>query len=243
MKCLIIDDEPIAREGIQMLVDEIPYLETERSFGNGIEALEYLYFHTVDLIFLDIEMPGMTGLEFLKQVKNPPFVILTTAYQQYALEAFELDVIDYLVKPIRVDRFVKAINKVKEIVDLKEGAFYEPEPNDNEADDFVFIRSDRKLVKLFYNEVSHIKGLKDYVMIYTSTDKYLTAMNIKRILSQLPSDKFIRTSKSYIINTDKIKSISHDTIFLEEIEIPLGNSYKEEFLSQVVNKKLIDRKK
>lgn len=240
MKCLIIDDEPIAREGIQMLVDEIPFLKTDKSFGNAIEALEYLYFHEVDLLFLDIEMPGMSGLEFIKSLKKDPFIILTTAYPQYALEAYELDVIDYLVKPIRVDRFIKAINKVKEIHDLRQAAMFEPEKIE---EDYVFIRSDRKLIKLHFEEIKFIKGLKDYVMIHTTSGKYLTAMNVKTILAQLPSEIFMRCSKSYIVNTKLIKEIETDTIVIEGQEIPLGNSYKEAFLMKVVNKHLIDRKK
>jgi len=240
MKCLIIDDEPIAREGIQMLVDEVEFLETERAFGNGIEALEYLYFHEVDLIFLDIEMPGMTGLEFLKTLTKQPFVILTTAYPQYALEAFELDVIDYLVKPIKLNRFIHAVSKVKDVYDLRKDSFYEPQEI---LEDHVFIRSDRKLVKLFYKEIKYIKGLKDYVMIITDGGKYLTAMNIKRMLIQLPDSIFARCAKSYIVNTERIKTIEIDCLYIEDSEIPLGNSYKETFLKQVVGNRLIDRKK
>jgi len=240
MKCLIIDDEPIAREGIQMLVDEVAFLETDRAFGNGIEALEYLYFHEVDLIFLDIEMPGMTGLEFLRTLTKQPFVILTTAYPQYALEAFELDVIDYLVKPIKADRFLQAVSKVKDIHDLKQNSFYEPQEL---KEDHVFIRSERKLVKLFYKDIQYIKGLKDYVMIVTDNGKFLTAMNIKRMLSQLPDTIFARCAKSYIVNFLRINTIESDHLTIEESEIPIGNSYKEEFLSKVVGSRLIDRKR
>lgn len=241
MKCIIVDDEPLAREGMQLLVDDVSFLESQGSFGNAFSALEYLSKNEVDIIFLDIEMPGLDGIGFIKSLNYQPFVILTTAYPQYALEAFELDVSDYLVKPIKNERFLKAVYKVKEIHDLKTIGMYELEKAEEEH---IFIRYERKFLKLFFKDMLYINGLKDYVMIHTKHGKYITAMNLKTTMSQLPGEIFIRTSKSYAINQKCIKSIDHDFITLEDgSEVPLGNAYKEEFRKQVVNDKLVDRHK
>jgi len=241
MKCIIIDDEPLAREGMEILLPDAPFLEHISSFGSGELALAYLQENEVDLIFLDIEMPGLNGLEFIKNLNYQPFIILTTAYPQYALEAFELQVSDYLVKPIKGDRFLKAVYKVKEIFDLKSNEMYQV--SDLE-DEHIFIRHERKFVKLFYKDMLYINGLKDYVMIHTTDSKYVTAMNLKTILSKLPDTIFIRTSKSYAINMNRVESVDIDFIYLgDNIEIPLGNSYKEEFKKRVISDRLVDRKK
>ena len=241
MKCIIIDDEPLAREGMELLIPEASFLEHVESFGSGIQALDFLAKNEVDLIFLDIEMPGLNGLEFIKTLNHQPFIILTTAYPQYALEAFELQVSDYLVKPIKSDRFLKAVYKVKEIFDLKSNEMYQV--TDLE-DEHIFIRHERKFVKLFYKDILYINGLKDYVMIHTHEDKFITAMNLKTILSKLPDSIFIRTSKSYAINMNRVESVDIDFIYLgNKIEVPLGNSYKEEFKKKVINDRLVDRNK
>lgn len=239
MKCIIVDDEPLAREGVEMLTQMLPYLEIVGRFGSAVETLEFVNTQQVDLIFLDIELPGLTGLDFLRSTKSDAFVILTTAYPQYALEAYALDVIDYLVKPIKNDRFIKAVGKVKEIYDLKQSALYELEPK---TDDHIFIRADRKYVKLYYKDIVFIQGLKDYVMINTTENKYLTAMNIKTILSKLPDNQFIRTSKSHIVNIQRINEVNTDCIMIGAHEIPLGNSYKTDFKNQVIEGKLLNRK-
>jgi len=239
MKCIIVDDEPLARDGIEMLTQMLPYLEIVGSFGSAVQTLEFIQSNEVDLIFLDIELPGLSGLDFLRSIKSDAFVILTTAYPQYALEAFELDVIDYLVKPIKNDRFIKAVSKVKEIYDLKISSLYEFDPKD---DDHIFIRSERKYVKLYYADIVFIQGLKDYVMIHTLDKKYLTAMNIKTILSKLPDAQFIRSSKSHIVNIPRIQEVNHDSITIGGHEIPLGNSYKSNFKEKVIRGKLLNKK-
>jgi len=239
MNCIIIDDEPLAREGVQLLLEDTPYLNLVGSYGSGVQALEYLASNEVDLIFLDIEMPGLNGLEFIKSLNHQPFIILTTAYPQYALEAFELQVSDYLVKPIRKERFLKAVLKVKEIFDLKKNEMFQV---DDLEEDYIFIRHERKFVKLFFKDIYYINGLKDYVMIHTEDKKYITAMNLKTIMSKLPASIFIRTSKSYGINLNKVQSVDIDFIDLgNQIEIPIGKSYKEEFKARVIKDKLVDR--
>ncbi len=235
---IIIDDEPLAREGIRLNADKIPSLQYIGEFGNAIEASNNLTKLKPDILFLDIEMPGISGLEFLETIQTEALVILTTAYPQYALEAFELNVVDYLVKPIRIQRFFKAVKKAEEIHFLRSKQQVEIEW----ANEFVYIKSDRKYVKLFLQDVLFIKGLKDYVIVHTKTAKYMTAMNIKRIFDQLPKDIFARVSKSYLINVEKIESIELDLIWISGEDIPLGPSYKQAFLEKHVKSKLIDRK-
>lgn len=235
---MIVDDEPLAREGMRINADKLSFLEHKASLKSAVEALEYLRTEKVDLIFLDIEMPGLTGLDFLRTIKDPPQVILCTAYPQYALESYELDVIDYLVKPIKFDRFCKAVNKVQEYIDLK--AVSKVEVSEYE-ETYMFIKADRQYIKVYYDEVNYIKGMKDYVVIHTDKEKYMTAMNVKTILSQLPETLFARTSKSYIVQVRKIDRISTDTLFLNKLELPLGPSYKEAFISNYVKKNLIGR--
>jgi len=202
MKCIVIDDEPLGRKGMGLLIDEIPSLSLEENFGSVVDAGAYLQSNQVDLIFLDIEMPRMNGIDFLRNLINPPMVIFTTAYPQYALEGFELDVVDYLVKPIRFERFFKAITKAQAIYNLSKG-------NSGGAgmaalaitdDDHVYVRADRKFVKLYLKDINVIEGLKDYSIIHTGGERTVTAMNLKTSENQIPPDTFIRVNKSYIVN-------------------------------------------
>ena len=237
MKCIIIDDEPLARKGITLLAAQLPYLEVIGEFANPILAHDYLsQTDDVSLIFLDIEMPGLNGLEYLKSMTPEIQVILTTAYPQYALEAFELEVLDYLVKPIKMERFIKAVDRARELESMKS---MELQIIENES--FIYIKADRKYVKLALKDIWCIKGLKDYVIIHTKDVKYMTAMNVGTIHKQLPSDIFARVSKSYIINVEYIDSIDRDLIYLGQFEIPLGNSYKEDFIARYVKSNLLKR--
>jgi DNA-binding LytR/AlgR family response regulator len=238
MNCIIIDDEPLARKGMRLLAEKLDFINIINEFSSAIEASSYLLSKPdLDIIFLDIEMPGLNGLEFLKSVPVNAHVILTTAYPQYALEAFELQVVDYLLKPIKFDRFLKAVNKARDISQ----ATLHTLTLDESKQEFFYIKADRKYVRLFFKDILYIKGLKDYVMIYTEAEKYMTAMNVATILRNLPAVKFARVSKSYIINVDKINHIDNDFIYLNDIDIPLGNTYKEDFLNTYVKDKLIGR--
>jgi len=222
---------------IQLLANQIPDVEIIGSFPNPLIAQEAITTaQNLDILFLDVEMPGITGIEFLKVMPPKCYVILTTAYQQYALEAFELDVVDYLLKPISLDRFVKAINKVRELQSLQS---YEAEVSNK--DDFVYIKSDRKFVKLALADILFVKGMKDYVIIHTASDKYMTAMNVGTFASHLDSDQFARVSKSYIINVDYINHVEVDLISLAGHEIPLGRTYKDKFLTKYVKGSLLKR--
>ena len=233
---IIVDDEPLARDGMQINCDQVPFLEHRGDFANALLASDFLLKNEVDLIFLDIEMPGLNGLDFIRSMSKQPHIILCTAYPQYALESYELDVIDYLVKPIKFDRFFKAINKVKDYLDLDKS---EKAIVDDYEDSFMYIKSDRQYVKVFYEDVLYIKGMKDYVVIHTKDTKYMTSMNVKTILAQLPPKLFARTSKSYIIQIKNIKSIGTDTIYTENLELPLGPSYKEDFIERFVKTNLV----
>lgn len=200
MKCIIVDDEPLAREGVELNIEEVSFLELVGQFGNAISANDFLANNEVDLMFLDVQMPGLTGIEFIRSLNNPPLIILTTAYSEYALEGFELEVVDYLVKPIRLSRFIKAVNRAKEIYDLHQQSSKSKMTVESISNDYIYIKSERRYIRVFFKDIKYIKGLKDYVMIYTNKDKVMTAMNIKTINSQLPDAIFVRISKSYIIN-------------------------------------------
>jgi len=239
IKTIIIDDEPLAREGIQLLCDMIDDLEVVEQFPSAIKASSFINNEHPDLIIMDIEMPGLDGLSFLRSLSRKQQVILTTAYPQYAVEAYELDVIDYLVKPVKEERFFKAVNRARSVIEYWRRA--------READtaevthDEIFIKSERKFIKLKYEDIRYIKGLKDYVIVHTDDSKHITAMNIKTILSHLPKNIFARVSKSYIINTQKISSIENDVILLGKEFIPIGNIYKEPFLYNFVKNKTLKR--
>jgi DNA-binding LytR/AlgR family response regulator len=238
IKYIIVDDEYLAREGMQINCDQVPFLEKKGEFENAILASDFIAQNDVDLIFLDIEMPGLTGLEFIKSLTKKPHIILCTAYPQYALESYELDVIDYLVKPIKFDRFYKAVTKVRDYIAM------DNQPTvaiDDYQDTFMFIKTDRQYVKVFYQDIHYIKGMKDYVVIHTNDKKYMTAMNVKTIHSQLPSEYFARISKSYIIQIKQIRSIGTDTIYTDNYELPLGPSYKENFIDKYVRTNLVSR--
>lgn len=234
IKCIIVDDEPLAIEGIEIYIKEIDFLQLVGTFSNAILLDIFLKENTVDLIFLDIEMPHLTGIDFLKTIVNTPPTILTTAYPEFALDAFNLNVIDYLLKPFRLERFVKAVNKVRDFYALQSA-------QDDLPKDFIYIKSERKYIKVYYSEIEYISGLKDYVILYTKTGKIITSMNIKTIYDQLPQDLFSRTSKSYIINIDFIKAVNTDSIQLHTREIPLGKGYKEVFFASHITDKIIKR--
>jgi DNA-binding LytR/AlgR family response regulator len=240
MTCIVVDDEPLARQGMEMHISNISFLQLLGSFSNALAASDFLRKEKVDLLFLDINMPEMSGLDFLKTLRDAPMVILTTAYPQYALESYELDAIDYLVKPIRIERFLKAVNKAENHWKLLQ------QENDNNQvekieDDFVFIKADRKYFKIFFKEILYIEGLKDYVIIYTDDNKIITSMNIKTIAAQLPETIFARVSKSYIVNTLRISSFDNELIYIGNNEIPLGQAYKDDFIKQHIDKKIVKR--
>ena len=228
MKCIIVDDEPLARQEMQALINDVSDLEIIGSFSNAPAALKFLKINSVDLIFLDIEMPMVTGLEFASQLSEDTLVIFTTAYPKYALESYELDAIDYLLKPIDKFRVQKAINKA---VTYRKLLSAETEKNTIESNtgDFMIIKSERKFFKINFADIKYIEGLKDYVVIYTGNQKLITAMNLKTIHQKIPNNTFFRVSKSYVINLNFIDSFDHHNVYVGENEVPLGEVYKKDF--------------
>lgn len=231
MKCIIVDDEPLAREEMSNLVQEISPIEIVGEFSNALSAQEFLKANQVDLLFLDIEMPTLNGLDFALSLSEDKLVILTTAYTQYALKSYELDAIDYLLKPIKKERLAKAIDKAityKRLLSLKDNQ------NTFEAsnEDSLLIKSERKYYKIAFEDIKFIEALKDYVVIYTRNSKMITAMNLKTIHQKLLSDLFVRVSKSYLINMSFIDSFDNHTIYIDESEIPIGEVYRSAFFQK-----------
>ncbi len=240
MKCIIIDDEPLAREGLQKMLTGISAVEIIDSYSNAIDAIELLKSNTIDLIFLDIEMATINGLDFARSLINKPLIIFITAYPQYALDSYDTDAIDYLVKPVRIERLLKAINKAENYLGLLQIKNMEEDTASIESE-YVFIKSDRRLIKIFFNDILFIEGLKDYVIIQTENKKVLTAMNIKTIHAQLPDKIFTRVSKSFIVNTAHIVSVDAHSVYIKEEEIPIGINFKESFFEKFVDQKIIKR--
>lgn len=240
MNCIVIDDEPLARQGMEMHIANVASLNLLGSFSNPLAAADFLRKEQVDLMFLDINMPELSGLDFLKALRDAPLVIFTTAYPQYALESYELDAIDYLVKPIRIERFLKAVNKAENHFKLLQQDAQHSHVEKIE-DDFVFIKADRKFFKIYFKDILYIEGLKDYVVIYTKDNKIITSMNVKTIAQQLPASTFARVSKSYIVNVRHINSFDNELIYINGNEIPLGESFKDEFIKQYIDGKIVKR--
>ena len=230
MNCIIVDDEPLARAEMKALINEVSNTEIVGDFSHARMALEFLSLNRVDLIFLDIEMPMVTGLEFATQLPRSAMVIFTTAYPQYALKSYELDAIDYLLKPIDKSRLNKALRKAEAYQALLSDS---PEKNTIEGNtaDFLLIKSDRRFHRIKFDDIKFVEGLKDYVVIHTTNQKLITAMNLKTFHQKIPGDTFLRVSKSFIVNKNYIESFDHHTIYLGENELPIGEVYKREFFA------------
>lgn len=240
MNCIIIDDEPLAINIIKSYCEDIGGLHIVETFTNPLESIAFIQNGEVDLVFLDIEMPQITGIEFVKSIDKKPLFIFTTAYPEYALDGFDLNAVDYLVKPIPFPRFVKAINRAKELLSLRQitgkaGNVSSASGNDNDANQFIFVKSDYGNVKIKLEHITHIQGLKDYLKIHVDIEKrpILTLMNFKDIESKLSNNNFIRVHRSFIVNITKIHSIQKSKIVIDDIRIPIGDSYKAHFFSRL----------
>lgn len=228
MKCIVVDDEPLARDEMQSLIQEFSQMEVLGEFSNAVTALDFIKMNQVDLVFLDIEMPTVSGLEFAEQIPKNTLIIFTTAYPQFAIKSYELDAIDYLLKPIDEKRLEKAVKKAFFYKDLLSE---ETVKNTVEAnnDEFLFIKADRRFYKINFSDIKFIEALKDYVVIYTTRQKLITAMNLKTIHQKIPANIFLRVSKSFVVNTNHVESFDNHSIYIEEVEISLGAVYKDEF--------------
>ena len=235
MKCIIVDDEPLARKAIQRLINETPSLTFIEGFGDALSSGEFMRNNPVDLVFLDIRMPGINGIEFAKTIDRNTLVIFTTAYPEYAVDSYEVDAIDYLVKPVEEDRFRKAVEKA---VDYHNLLASQKDSVENITEEYMFVKSDRRFFKILFSNILYIEGLKDYVVIKTSGQKIITKMNLKTIYEQLPKNLFFRVNKSYIVNTVHIDSFDNKDILIDTYEIPIGTSYRDDFFEKFLGRKI-----
>ena len=224
IRCLVIDDEPPAREIIRRYIEQVPTLRFIGECANAIQAFTFLQQQPVDLLFLDIRMPQLKGTDFLKTLKHPPKVIFTTAYSEYALEGYELDAIDYLMKPVPFDRFLKAVNKAYQFALPKKDNF--PETAEKKSASFIYFRADRKMIKVMLQDISYIESMKDYVKVYTSNGTIVTKQSISSVEAMLPEKSFIRIHRSYIVSLDKIKTFTSELIEVDKTEVPIGKLYR-----------------
>lgn len=231
VKCLIVDDEPMARDVIRRYIENIPSLSITGEFGNAIEAMMFMQENTVDMIFLDIRMPQLNGTDFVRSLRNVPKIIFTTAHKEYAHEGFELDVVDYLLKPIRFDRFLRAVNKAfpQRQQDAEPGVLNGNLEN-KFASPFMYVKVDRKMVKVLLDDVLFIESDKDYVKIYTTNSTIITRQTISSVEAMLSENKFLRIHRSFIVSLDKIKSFSNETVEIGNKELPIGKLYRNSFL-------------
>jgi len=235
INCVIIDDEPLAREGIANYVREIDFLHLVETCDNPVELIKLLDKHDIDLVFLDIQMPKMNGIEFLKIVQKPPMIIITTAFPSYALESFQLDVLDYLLKPITFERFFKAANKAKDYHQL----LSKPDLQKTEqAADYFFVKCGNKYEKIHFNEILYIQAKQNYVTICTEKGNYMTLLSLKNLEENLDSQLFIRVHKSFIVSINKIKAIEANEVIIQAHRITISRNYHEQVIKQVVKNKL-----
>lgn len=230
-RCLIIDDEPLARDLMRSHIEKLENFEICAECGDAMKALRELHNHKIDLMFMDIQMPQITGIEFLKTLKNPPKVIITTAYREYALDGFELDVVDYLLKPITFERFLKSINKFYQSTqeDLPHSHPLKP-VNNNSEEAFIYVKENKKVVKLHLSEILYVEGLSEYVQIYTTDKKIITKTSMTNMSDKLPDNSFMRIHKSFIVSLSKIEAFTSSSIEVPGKELPIGRSYKNSVL-------------
>nr|MBC7613053.1 response regulator transcription factor [Pseudopedobacter sp.] len=242
INCIVVDDEPLATDIINDYINKIPFLKLVKSFQNPIEALTALQEGGVDLVFLDVQMPELTGIQFLKIANNKCRVILTTAYPQYAVEGYEHNVVDYLLKPIAFDRFYKAAEKVQWLMGLAPQSTQETQAPASVAqpiaNDFIFVKTEYKIQKIYLNDILFIEGLKDYVSIYTETERIITLQSMKKIDEGLPDHRFVRVHKSYIVALDKIESIERSRISIADKIIPIGDTHRDYFFKMIEDKNI-----
>lgn len=239
IKSVIIDDEPLARKGLKEYIADVDFLELSGEFENPLKAADLIGRGEVQLIFLDIQMPKISGIDFLKTLANAPPVIFTTAYPHHAVEGFELNALDYLVKPVSFDRFFKAALKAREYYEIREKNV--AEMNKNSPAGYFFIKADNKLIKLDYNDILYVEALQNYVVIHTKERKYITYLTFKSVEEYLPAERFLKTHKSFIVATDKIESIEGNNIRIQTHDIPISRNLKDEVMEILLKGKFLKR--
>ena len=238
INCLIIDDEELARNLVENYANRLPNLNVIGKCADPLEAMQILQEQNIDLLFLDIQMPNLTGIEFLKSIPNKPYVIFTTAYKEYALEGYELDVVDYLLKPFRFERFFQAVNKVSLLKKKDDVPIPIPKPatdtsNTPDEKDYVLVKSDFKVFRIFHKDILYIESMKEYVAYHTANQRTLSLGSLKQLEQDLPSSSFIRIHKSYIANISKITALEGNMIHIQDKKLPIGASFKNTVLSKV----------
>jgi len=232
INCIAIDDEPLALRQITSYIDKTPFLELQKSFESAIEALSYLEENCVELMFVDINMPDLNGMDFVKSLENPPKIIFTTAYSEYALEGFKVDALDYLLKPIDYATFLKSSNKAKSWFSLQNS---KPEQI-NSNNDFLFIKSEYKILRVKLDDRKYIEGMREYVRIHLINEKpIMTLLSMKVVEQQLPSDSFMRVHRSFIVNLKMITTIERNRIVFDKVYIPISEQHKEDFQKFINN--------
>jgi DNA-binding LytR/AlgR family response regulator len=233
LSCLIVDDEPMARKGLEEYVKDVSFLEHAGSCENALKATEFLQHKPVDLLLLDINMPNVTGIEFLRSLENPPMVIFTTAHPDFALESYSLDVLDYLVKPIMPDRFQKATQKAYDYQLLRASSMAAP--------DFFFIKCDHVFEKVQFNDVLYVEAMQNYCILHTPARKLIAYITLSGLEEKLPIAKFMKVHKSFIINLEKITALDRNDLFIGKVQIPVSRSLKEEVMTRVMGNNLFKR--
>jgi DNA-binding LytR/AlgR family response regulator len=236
IRVIIVDDEPLAQDVLETYVARIPDLQLVKKCSNALEAQEVLTNDKIDLMFLDIQMPQLTGTEFVKRLQDPPLVIFTTAYPNFAVEGFELNAVDYLLKPISFERFIRAVNKAAELLSAQHKEL-RPIQGQEEVLEFIFVKADKKLVKINFEEIVYVEGLKDYVIIKLENSRVITLQTMKSLEDRLPVNKFKRIHRSFIVNLDKVHAISGNMVEIMEKgqlkHLPVGKNYKDDLLDMI----------
>ena len=238
INCLVVDDEPLALDILTDYIEKVPFLKLISATTRAFEALSIVQNDQVDLIFLDVQMPELTGIQFVKIINGKCNVILTTAYSQYALDGYELDVADYLLKPIALDRFYKSVLKVQNTLQPSTPAPLQPKVIDSTINHFIFVKTEHRIQKIYLDDILYIEGLKDYISIFTKTERVITLQPMKKMEESLPSGRFIRVHKSYIVSVDKIESIERSRILICDKIIPIGDTYRDNFFKMIEDKNI-----
>lgn len=238
INCLIVDDEELARNLVENYINRLPHLNVVGKCANPFEAMEVLQENQVDLMFLDIQMPDLTGVEFLRTLPQKPLVVFTTAYKEYALEGFELDIVDYLLKPFRFERFLQAVNKAGKLLKSNNNKDHNKPPAtikqaEEKQKDYILVKSEFKVFRIFYKDILYIESMKEYVAYYTPEGRTLSLGSLKKLQLELPPNQFMRIHKSYIANIGYISALEGNMLHIKEKKLPIGTSYKEEVLKRV----------
>lgn len=234
IRCITIDDEPWALEQMERYIKQVPFLDHIASFTNAVQSIDFIKSQNVELIFLDIQMEGISGIKLLEVLKNPPAVIFTTAYDEYAVRGYDLDVIDYLLKPIAFERFLKASNRAYDLLKKEKKSFQDPNSNQKTNGGYFFVKSDNKIHRIKFSDILFIEGMKDYLRLHTKDKRLMFLMSFIKIMEILPKTEFFRIHKSFIISINHIESIEANTIIINNIKIPVGRTYKTEFLEFIM---------